>query len=153
MLAVGVGQNNVKLTVTRDGLFGDVDVYWQSGSNDSSLRDGSISPSQGVLRFVHDEQSKTFSVRVLSLCRCDPVGDRVCACHDLSPLQADPSTPHGVSEIFLVRLTATFTVAQGGVTIDQNRNRAAIEPHGVIGFATSSQSVRVTEGVDNKVRN
>lgn len=65
-VAVATGQSNVKLSVTRDGLFGNSDVYWQTGGNDSSVSDGSISPKQGILRFVHGESSKTFFVKVLS---------------------------------------------------------------------------------------
>ena len=100
--------NNVVLTVIRRGSLGTIDVSWSTGSTSPGRLSGSLSPSTGALTMTPSDTIAQFG------------------------LTASAIEPHGLAEIFAVRLTATSQqqLFLGGV--DPNADTAIIEPWGVI---------------------
>ncbi|KAL4228132.1 hypothetical protein ACF0H5_013567 [Mactra antiquata] len=124
IVAVDEETNTCRLTIVREGIYGTLEVPWQSGFPGgrvpASFTEGKIVPDSSSITIPHGVEEKNFTIE----------------------LTAKKYT----SELFAVHLpVAPSTTVPGGSRLMLDKSLVRIEPHGLLRFAENSTNPSISE--------
>ncbi|XP_053406312.1 adhesion G-protein coupled receptor V1-like [Mercenaria mercenaria] len=122
--AVDEESSTCRLTVIREGMYGTLEVSWQSGFPEGRVpvdfTEGTMVPDSSSIKIPHGIDEKNFTVSL--------------------------TATWDVPELFAVHLpVAPSTTVAGGSRLLQDRTQVNIEPYGLLRFADNSTNPSVSE--------